>query len=129
MKQNPIWAQAWWWLQNFLSESVVDDIDFLSWLFEMWANLNGSNAKADGFLSLRLFVHILREHILRAINILDEFEVVHLIVIATVAVFPDDKIVDLRVGWHQIESLEHSQELTLRDVQLLGTVEVLEPIF
>ena len=80
-------------------------------------------------MSLRLFVHILREHVLRAINILDEFEVVHLIVVATVAVFPDDKIVDLRVGWHQIESLEHSQELTLRDVQLLGTVEVLEPIF
>ena len=80
-------------------------------------------------MSLRLFVHILREHILRAINILDEFEVVHLIVVATVAVFPDDKIVDLRVWWHQIESLEHSQELTLRDVQLLGTVEVLEPIF
>jgi hypothetical protein len=80
-------------------------------------------------LSLRLFVHILREHILRAINILDEFEVVHLIVVATVAVFPDDKIVDLRVGWHQIESLEHSQELTLRNMQLLGTVEVLEPIF
>ena len=80
-------------------------------------------------MSLRLFVHILREHVLRAINILDEFEVVHLVVVATVAVFPDDKIVDLRVGWHQIESLEHSQELTLRDVQLLGTVEVLEPIF
>ena len=80
-------------------------------------------------MSFRSFVHILREHVLRAINIFDEFEVVHLIVVATIAVFPDDKIVDLRVGWHQIESLEHSQELTLRDVQLLGTVEVLEPIF
>ena len=95
----------------------------------MRANLNGSNTKADGFLSLWLFVHILWEHILRAINIFDEFEVVHLIVVATIAVFPDDKIVDLRVGWHQIESLEHSQELTLRDVQLLRSVEVLEPIF
>ena len=80
-------------------------------------------------MSFRSFVHILREHVLGAINILDEFEVVHLIVVATIAVFPDNKIVDLRVGWHQIESLEHSQELTLRDVQLLGTVEVLEPIF
>ena len=112
-----------------LLESVVDDIDFLCWLFEMRANLNGSNTKADGFLSLWLFVHILWEHILRAINVFDEFEVVHLIVVATIAVFPDDKIVDLRVGWHQIESLEHSQELTLRDVQLLRSVEVLEPIF
>ena len=80
-------------------------------------------------MSFRSFIHILWEHVLRAINIFDEFEVVHLIVVATIAVFPDDKIVDLRVGWHQIESLEHSQELTLRDVQLLGTVEVLEPIF
>ena len=80
-------------------------------------------------MSLWFFVHILWEHVFRAINVFDEFEVVHLIIVATVTVFPDDKIVDLRVGWHQIESLEHSQELTLRNVQLLGTIEVLEPIF
>lgn len=90
--------------------------------------MGGSNAKADCLLSLWLLGCVLWEHVFGAVNVFDEFEVVDLVVVAAVAVLANDEVVDLGVGGHEVEGFEHAQELALRNVQLLGTVEVLEAV-
>ena len=85
-----------------LLESIVDYINFICWLLEVSANLRWCNAKADCLLLLSLLCHVSREHVLWTVNILDKFEVIHLIVVPAVTVLPDNQIEDLRIRWHQV---------------------------
>ena len=95
----------------------------------MRAHLDRSHAKADCFLCFWLLSQVLWEHILRAVYIFDEFKVIDLVVVAAIAVFANNEVVHLRIRRHEVESLKHAQELSLRNVELLGTVKVLESVF
>ena len=106
-------------IHALLLESIVDNINFICWLFEVAAYLRWSYSEANCLLFLTPFCHVCREHVFWTINILDKFEVIDLIVVSAVTILSNDQIEDIRVWWHQVECLEHTQELSLGDMQLL----------
>jgi len=98
-------------------ETIADNIDFICSPREVSALLCWSNSEALYLLCFCSLCLVSWEHILRAVNICNEFEVIDLVVVAAITVVPDDQLEGLFVVWHQVEHFHHAQELCLGDVQ------------
>jgi len=94
-----------------LHEAVVDHINLSSVFFEESADLLGTDTDFLECLGLGSLGLVGWEHVLWAINVLAEVEVVNLLSVATVTVTTDDQVVHLLARWHDVESLEHTEEL------------------
>jgi hypothetical protein len=68
----------------------------------------------------------LTEHILRAVDIVAELEVVDLAFVILVKVFSNDEVEDLVGGGENAKILKHSLELLGGNMARLGSIEVLE---
>lgn len=94
-----------------LHEAVVDHINLSSVFSEESADLLGTDTDFLECLGLGSLGLVGWEHVLWAINVLAEVEVVNLLSVATVTVTTDDQVVHLLARWHDVESLEHTEEL------------------
>ena len=99
-----------------LHEAVVDHINLGSVFFEESADLLGTDTDFLECLGLRSLGLVGWEHVLWAVNVLAEVEVVDLLSVATITVTADDQVVHLLAWWHDVESLEHTEELLGRDM-------------
>ena len=115
-------------INALLLESIVDHIKLICGLFEVCAHLCWCDSETDCFLCFTSLCHVGREHVFWTIHVLDEKEVIDLIVVSAVTILSNDQIEDLRIRRHQVECLQHTQELSLGDMKLLGLVEILEAI-
>lgn len=70
--------------------------------------------------------HVLREDILRSVNISAELEIVDLPDVAHVEVLADEKLEEVLAGRDQLELLKNTSELLGRDVAVLRAIVVLE---
>lgn len=113
-------------LDSGLLVAVVDDIDVGSGALEEGRQLVVVDALRELGRGGRVLGHVAGEDVLRSIEVLAELKVVDLSSSAAVTVLSDDQVKHLLVGRHQAQTLEHSEELVRRDVQLLGAVEVHE---
>lgn len=66
------------------------------------------------------------EHILWAVNIGAESEIVHFSLVALIEVLSNDEIIDLLLRGVEGEVLEHSLELLCGDMARLGPIKILE---
>ena len=113
-------------LNSWLAKSVVDDIHIVSSASEEAADLGWGNTEHVDWSWLWSLGLVGWEHVLWAVEILAEFEVVDFLVVSTVTVLPDHQVKHLVALWHQVELFEDAQELLLGDVLTLRPVKVHE---
>ena len=113
-------------LDSWLTESIIDDIEVVGLSLEEGAHLSGSYSEHVNGWCLWLLSLVSWEHILWSVDILAEFEIVNFLVVAAVAVLSNDEVEDFVTLWHQVELLEHAEELLLSNVLTLRSVEVHE---
>lgn len=109
-----------------LSESILDNVKFVRGFLEKGTDLLGADATL--FIRLRCWIlgRVLREHVLRPVNILAEMEVVYFFGVSTIAVTATNQFENFVTGRHDIEVLHDTEELLRSNVHALRAVEVLE---
>ena len=113
-------------VDSWLTETVVENINFFGWLFEEHALLGVRDAENGALLRQGVLSDVGGEHVLGTIDILAEVVIVNVLIVALVAVLADHQVEKFVTGRHDVESLHHTQELGGTDMVALGAVKVHE---
>ena len=109
-----------------LAETVVDNVKALGVFLEEGALLLGANADLDESLSRGDLRNVGGEHVLGAVDVLDEVVIVDFLGVAAVAVTANDQVEFFVARRHDVQVLHNAKELLGGDVLGLGSVKVLE---
>lgn len=104
----------------------MEHVDVLGWLLEERADLGWRDSEEVNWGGLGALGHVLWEHVLWAVHVLAELEVVDFLVVAAVVILSNHEVEHFITWWHQVEGLHDAEELLLGDVLRLAPVEVHE---